>query len=61
MGEGVRSWMRICPYCGKHYRLTNFMRRPGWDYKAGEYENTHLIACRRRVYQDGIKCSEAEH
>lgn len=27
MGLGVRSWMRDCPKCGAHYRITS------WSYR----------------------------
>lgn len=50
MGEGVRSWVRHCPYCKRNYRLTNWMRRSkrGWNYDAAAWENTHLLGCRAR-------------
>lgn len=51
MGDGVRSWVRRCPYCQRDYRLTNWMRRGkthGWNYEAGVWENTHLLGCKHR-------------
>lgn len=38
-----------CPYCGKRYRLTNFMRRKDVerDAQGRLLSNTHLIACHR--------------
>jgi len=42
MGKGVGSWMQICPYCGRRYRLTNGCRKrteeerdKWWGEKAG--------------------------
>lgn len=60
--SGVKSWMGICPYCGKRYRYTNFMVR--YVDRVGNivsfYErymhpewphfrtDTHQLACKRK-------------
>lgn len=47
MGKGVGSWMQICPYCGRRYRLTNFMKRG--------HRDTHTIGCRKRTEDERDK------
>jgi len=48
MGKGVGSWMQLCPYCERRYRLTNFMKR-------GHNRDTHTIGCSERTPEEGEK------
>jgi hypothetical protein len=42
----ARSWERVCPFCGRHYTVSNLSKR---HVRAGDVvlEDVHQVACFR--------------